>query len=894
MVVVFHINYHTAFGQKLYVLGSVPELGADQLFMAKEMRWEGDGEWLLNVELTTTVKEFTYQYVLVNETGERLFEPWNRKRHVQADTCNYPICHFYDYWLLKPKSSDLIFYTSAFTKTVFAHKDSVSMNYFRRTLILRVPCPRIEKGQRLAIAGNQACLGFWRPEQAKYLYTSDFPVWEVVLDMDELTFPLEYKFFISSDADGCVVRWETGGNRTLTVESAEEQTLSVVHDYPYRDHLPEWKGVGTVIPVFSLRSLNSFGVGDFSDMKLLIDWAVQTNQQLLQILPMNDTTRTHTWADSYPYSAISIYALHPMYISLSELGELHDPKQVAFFEKKRLLLNEKETVDYEGVMQYKMNYLRAFFKQEGALLLESETFDIFFQSNRSWLIPYAAFCYYRDKYQTADFSTWGCDGDYDQSQVEALCAEGSEAYTEILFIYFLQFVSNTQFKSVSAYARKCGIILKGDLPIGIHRTSVEAWTERAYFNLDEQAGAPPDDFSDVGQNWSFPTYNWDVMAKDGYVWWKNRFRQLDSYYDSFRIDHILGFFRIWEVPVDYVQGLCGHFRPALPLSVAEMETFGFHFDEQMLVPRIHLLFLKELFGDLVEQVTGDYLIAIDADHLTLKPFCNTQRKIESLFYDRTDEASFGIKRGLFAIANEVLFLPDPYVASRFHPRISASGSFGYRELSEQNKLAFDKLSEHFFYKRHNDLWKAEALKRLTPLIASTEMLICGEDLGMIPQPVHEVMQQLNILSLELERAPKSSGILFSDLQTLPYLSVCTTSTHDMPPLRNWWMENWARTQNYYQLVLHQDGKVPEICTEELATQIIFNHLCASSMLTVIPLQDWLAIDRLKRADAEQERINIPADPHHYWCYRMHITLEELLSAHELTQKIKTLLASSNR
>jgi 4-alpha-glucanotransferase len=471
-----------------------------------------------------------------------------------------------------------------------------------------------------------------------------------------------------------------------------------------------------------------------------------------------------------------------------------------------------------------------------------------------------------------------------------------KAYPEISFLYFLQYILHTQFKGVSDYARKNGIVLKGDLPIGVNRTSVEAWMEPKYFNMNGQAGAPPDDFSVNGQNWGFPTYNWDTMEKDNFSWWRKRFGKLEDYFDCFRIDHILGFFRIWEVPLDYVQGLCGHFNPALPLTPNEIEQYGLGFDEARLTtPHINREFLPELFGDRTEEVIGTFLAQSSSRHFVLKPYCDTQRKVEALFAGKTDEVSLRIKKGLFAIANEVLFLRDPREPDKFHPRISASQSYLYRELSASDRYAFDQLYWNFFYHRHNEFWKAQAFNRLTPLVGSTDMLVCGEDLGMIPESVPDVMNKLQIFSLEIERMPKTPQREFSDLYNLPYHSVCTTSTHDMTPLRSWWKEDRAKIQRYYNNVLGHTGDAPEECTADLATQIVSNHLATTSMLTIIPMQDWFAMDdSVKRKDYEAERINVPSDSNHYWRYRMHITLEKLIEADSLNNKITELIKGSGR
>lgn len=893
MKVTFNINFHTVWGQKLCVVGSIPELGSWEPALAKEMNYIGDGDWQLELEITTPVSQIEYRYFL-RTNDKPIFEEWEKNHQVffLGSACQYTL---YDYWQVRP--SNLAFYSSAFTKGLFAHPCSTYERAVKsgKRLTIKISVPRVEKNQVVAITGNQECLGHWHPEKALVLSCDTFPVWHIDLDANDITYPLEYKFLICDDRRQPLY-WEEDENRVLNLPSQEVGETVIVSGLYFRDNLPLWRCAGTVIPVFSLRSEKSFGVGDLGDLRLLIDWAKKTRQHIIQVLPMNDTTTTHTWTDSYPYSAISIYALHPMYINLPMLGTLADAEKAAFFAARQTELNAKETVDYEAMMKTKIDYCREFFRQEGATILNSNEYKEFFSQNENWLVPYAAYCYYRDCYGTSDYTKWKDNSIYDKIRVRALCAKDGDAYPEISFSWFLQYVLHTQFKSVSDYARKNGIVLKGDLPIGVSRTSIEAWTEPRYFNMDGQAGAPPDDFSVNGQNWMFPTYNWEAMENDNFSWWKKRFRKLGDYFDCFRIDHILGFFRIWEVPLDYVQGLCGHFNPALPLTKEEIEQYGLSFNEARLTtPHINREYLPELFGELTEEVLGSYLAQSSSHHFVLKSFCDTQRKIENLFAGKTDDVSLRIKSGLFAIANEVLFLHDPRETNKFHPRISASQSYLYRELSASDKYAFDQLYWHFFYHRHNDFWKAQAFNRLTPLVICTDMLICGEDLGMIPESVPDVMNKLQIFSLEIERMPKSPQREFTDMFNLPYHSVCTTSTHDMAPLRSWWKEDRGKTQRYYNNVLGRQGEATEECTTEIATQIISNHLGTRSMLTIIPLQDWFATDEtIKRKDADAERINVPSIPVYYWRYRMHITLEKLLQADSLNTKIVRLIEESGR
>ncbi len=894
MKISFNINFYTVWGQRIYIIGSIPELGNWEQAFAKEMQYTNDGNWQLEIDIPPSSQIIEYRYFLsVND--QQIFEEWERNHRMALDenTAKYAL---YDYWQVRP--SNMPFYSSAFTKSLFTHPGNSYKHDANgsKKLIIKVSAPRVEKTQSIAITGNQDCLGNWNPANAFILGCENFPEWNIELDADSIHYPVEYKFLIVDTETKDPLHWEDGDNRTFSIPSHEEGETVCVSGLYFRDNQPAWKCSGTVIPVFSLRSEKSFGVGDLGDLKMFVDWIKKTNQRIIQVLPVNDTTVSYTWRDSYPYSAITVYALHPMYIDLQWMGALKDPDKVAFYEAKQKELNAKDVVDYEPVIKYKLDYCREFYGQEGKILLEAPEFKDFFSKNEHWLVPYAAYSYLRDKYKSTDFKDWEGDAIYSKDRIEQLYREDKDANYVMSFVFFLQYTLHTQFKAVSDYARENGVVLKGDLPIGVNRNSVEVWTEPHYFNMDGQAGAPPDDFSVIGQNWRFPTYNWEVMEKDNFTWWKKRFSKLGDYFDSFRIDHILGFFRIWEIPIQYIQGLCGHFNPALPFTKEEIEHYGMQFNEQRFTtPHINEEFLFELFGDLLYEVKDTYLAQSSSHHYVLKPFCDTQKKINELFADKTDEASRRVRDGLFNIVDEVLFLHDPVMSDRFHPRISSNQSFIYRELSNSDRYAFDHLYWDFFYHRHSNFWKMQAFKRLTPLIASTQMLVCGEDLGMIPESVPDVMNKLQILSLEIERMPKTSNREFSDLPNLPYLSVCTTSTHDMSPLRSWWKENRGKTQRYYEEVLHRHGEAPDDCTSEIASQIIGNHLSSPSMLAIFPIQDWFAMDdSIKKADVESERINIPADPSHYWRYRMHITIEELMNADSINKKIISLIEQNGR
>lgn len=387
---------------------------------------------------------------------------------------------------------------------------------------------------------------------------------EWVADVDASLFKtrsMECKFVTAND-DRSKIMWETDGNRIITLPKMQKGDVVVYSLTQAFLPISNTRCAGTLVPVFSLRSEESFGVGDFGDLKKMVAWVAATRQRVLQILPVNDTTTTHTRTDLYPYSCISIFALHPQYICLGALPQLRDMAERNKFEAMRKELNGLRQIDYERVNNAKRQYLRLLFAQEGKAVMASAGFKAFFREAGQWLVPYAQYCHLRDTLGNADISTWKGHERWNEADRQALSSPRTKAYKDVEFYYFVQYLLNRQMEEAHEYARQKGVILKGDIPIGVNRNGCDVWQEPRYFNLNGQAGAPPDDFSVNGQNWGFPTYNWDEMVKDGCQWWVRRFKNMAKFFDAYRIDHVLGFFRIWEIPVDAVHGLLGHFsRP---------------------------------------------------------------------------------------------------------------------------------------------------------------------------------------------------------------------------------------------------------------------------------------------------------------------------------------------
>ena len=890
MTVQFNIEYKVMFGEQIVVNIQTRE-GVLKLPLQTI-----DGEkWACEWSVEAPEKSYTYYYS-VERDGRVVQTEWLMIKHqLDVNAKKAAVYTLYDHWKAMPE--DAYLYSSAFTDCI-NHQAPQELKSESGSKIVRliVRAPQLRDGERLGVLGADKALGAWDVKKILPMTQHTYNEWVADIDAAHLEGShLEFKFVAFRNAKNDLL-WETSMNRTVDLpEMKAGELVSYELDQAFFA-LYNQKLAGTLVPVFSLRTRKGAGIGDFGDLKTMIDFVASTGQKVLQLLPINDTTITHTWTDSYPYSCISVFAIHPQYANLHALPELKDAKARAEAEKTCAELNALDKIDYEKVNDFKINYLRQIFNQEGGKMMKTAEYKAFFQDTEQWLVPYAQYSYLRDKNGTADFNQWPDHQVWDEAERKALTDPKTAAYKNVAFFYFVQFVLDRQMQEAHEYAKAKGVILKGDIPIGVNRNGCDVWMEPKYFNLNGQAGAPPDDFSANGQNWGFPTYNWFEMLKDGCQWWNRRFQNMARYFDAYRIDHVLGFFRIWEIPVHSVHGLLGQFAPALAMSREEIESYGLHFQEDRFTrPFITDWVLDRMFHERAGEVKEKYLDRLDDERYQMKPEVDTQRKVEALFADATDEKELWLRDGLYALISDVLFVRDHTNPGVFHPRISAQLDFIYESLYDNDKAAFNRLYNDYFYRRNNQFWYQEAMKKLPKLVQATRMLVCAEDLGMVPDCVPWVMDELKILSLELQSMPKDPSVKFGHLSRNPYRSVCTISSHDMPTLRMWWDENIQRTQEYYNTMLYRQGPAPHPLPGWLASDIISRHLTSPSMLCILSIQDWLATDEaLRLPDADAERINIPANPKHYWRYRMHLNIEDLAADKRFVQNITEMISQSGR
>lgn len=900
MKIHFYLRFFIRFGQTVYVTGNCDALGNYEPANAIPLLYLNDQFCHCAIELPVKddhLPAIEYYYILKDNKGDDIAE-WKDNKEVGftekvvseivvVDTWNYA------------GAIENAFYTKAFTGVLLKNASGATMPAHANTAFytheFKVKYPLLEPHEVLCITGSGKALGNWNTS-APLLLRKEENWWSIKLTLVTTGFSLAYKYGIYNTVEKSFVCFETGDNRLLPGDGNNDK-LTIIHDGFFCAATPHWKGAGVAIPVFSLRSENSFGTGEFNDIRLLVDWAKEAGLKLIQLLPVNDTTATHTWVDSYPYAAVSAFGLHPLFLNLSKVAGDKNSAIIRSLKQKQKELNDLPQVDYEQVMQYKFATVKKLYAEQKEEFKTDLKYFEFFELNRHWLVPYAVFCYLRDKYKTADYNKWPAQAVYDENAVQELASPDQLHYDGIALHYFIQYHLHLQLKAATLYAHKNGVVVKGDLPIGIYRYSCDAWMAPALYNMDAQAGAPPDDFAITGQNWGFPTYNWKKMQEDGFSWWRQRFEQMSEYFDVFRIDHILGFFRIWSIPLNAVEGIMGHFDPAIPIEIEELSKNNISFDySRYCKPYITEYILQEKFHEQATFVKENFLDPLDGFY-KLKPSFDTQRKVEDYFNQVTGtDFTQLIKQGLFDLISNVIFFEAPgSKMQQFHFRFGMENTTSFRELDAYSKQQLKPLYIDYFFRRQDEFWRKLAMQKLPELKRSTDMLVCGEDLGMVPACVPDVMRQLGMLSLEIQRMPKQTNQSFFHPKDAPYLSVVTPSTHDMSTIRGWWEEDRNKIQQFYNSILGHYGGAPYFCEPYINKEIILQHIYSPAMWSIFQLQDILgSSETLRTNNPNEERINVPADSKHYWRYRMHISLEDLIKENLFNEDFKTAVMISGR
>ena len=920
----FCVTRATQYGQTVHLSASAPALGAFQPESALPLTFEHPGVWAADLVHPVADPVLRYKYFLRDDSCVVWEAGPPRVLDLSALLLTRGPLLVRDVWRRLPDPARDVFSTSAFVDVVFrrrrpapgrlagaaetdAVKNAAGMGNGAFVAVFQVFVHRVLEGDQLCVIGDGEQLGNWDVAKAVPLTDAHTPVWSAPVALPPLT-RIGYRFIIRRAGTAIV---QDVSERCLELNEPDRNYLSrsnnatvpiVLAPSELSFNFPtNWKGAGVALPVFSLRSNNSCGVGEFNDLPKIVDFCVKSGYQLLQLLPINDTTSNNSYRDSYPYSAVSSFALHPQYLNIEALGTMPLSLRKEYAREKERL-NALEEIDYIKVMQVKNRFIRTMYKIHKDEFLVSKDFTSWFSANQDWLVPYAVFHFFMDVNGTSNYDRWGIRSSISKEEMEKLAAPDSFYFEYLGMIYYTQFHLHQQLEAATEYAAERQVIVKGDLPIGVNRYCVDTWVNPHLFRLDMQAGAPPDFFSADGQNWYFPTYNWEEMSKDNYGWWRSRLSQMAKYFHAYRIDHILGFFRIWEIPASFKTGMAGRFYPAHAVSRQELQSLGLWDIERYVKPYVRDGILQDMFQENWWKIKERFFEPI-WDRLKFKQEYDTERKIDKILTLPKDAApserryNEDVAKKLFTLLNNVCLLQDVEAENMFHPRFMMQQTSSYAELPNDWKTHLHTLHEDYFHRRQDELWKKNGLERLPMMKSASRMLVCGEDLGFIPDCVPSVMSETGILSLAVQRMP-DGDVEFGIPADYKYECVASTSSHDTSTFRGWWEEIDAeQRKRYWTQVMHRDGgtEPPAECTPEIVEWAIRDHLACPAMWTIFPLQDLLGMDgKLRRANAAEEQINDPSNPDHVWNFRLHINVEEIVEKTEFMNKLAKLNKDNRR
>ena len=635
---------------------------------------------------------------------------------------------------------------------------------------------------------------------------------------------------------------------------------------------------GVAVPLFSLHSKTSIGIGEFLDLIPFARWCELCNFNIIQLLPVNDTG-----SESSPYSARSAFALNPVFINIQAVvgsSEFEDE-----IENAKEKFDALEKIDYYKISTWKRFILRKIFDNRYDQLKKDKTLAAWIDKN-TWAKPYCVYCTLKEQNNEASWKDWKHYQNPTEKDIEKLW---NKYLKDCLFQAWIQGVAEMQFTTAVAEVSKMNVRIKGDIPILINEDSADAWANRNYFSMEDRAGAPPDMFSYSGQNWGFPTYRWDNLERDGFSWWKERLHQASKFYHAYRIDHVLGFFRIWSIPQTEVTGILGRFNPCIPLTWSVLNNGGFCREtlEYLRRPNYSVDQLREFLGEETDRLISLYFenLPNEQSRFVFKPEFYSEKSITTL-----DEPQ-NVKDVLLKVYWNRVFIPTGD-ENTFYPfwywydqpvlfTLPENEQQKLRELINQNE------------KSQELLWEQNATKLLSVLAKETDMLVCAEDLGAVPHCVPKVLKSLNILSLRIERWARNWDAPYSpyyDMAEYPRLSVCTTSCHDTSTLRGLWQEP-DFDKNLYWSHAHLSGQAPEELTPPTVRNILAHVFSSNSLFCILPVQDYFALSStLSEVPADKERVNIPGTVGGAnWSYRMPCSVEELLDNASLASEIRKLV-----
>ena len=679
---------------------------------------------------------------------------------------------------------------------------------------------------------------------------------------------------------------------------------------------------GIAVPLGALCSQKCPAVGDFPALKDFADFCQKSGIDVIQLLPVNDTG-----FQSSPYSALSATALHPLYIRIENLPEFEDAKKHCrpFSSAYKEFLKENapgKRFDYAKVCAGKIELLHLLYSymiktvdkktNHGKNAVNSDSpsdpvsiaskFQIqmrnFIEDN-PWAIYYAVFKDLKDSYSQASWKEWD-DGKKNMTrhQIELRWSNRALRVSHNFFIW-CQIRAHEQFLDAAEYVRSKGIILKGDIPILINEDSVDCWAWPELFDQSMRVGSPPDFENPTGQRWGFPVYNWTAMQESGFAWWKERLSCASRYFSAFRLDHVIGFFRMWIYSEKETTAGLGHTNYYSTMEKEILLDQGFTEErlEWLSKPHIPMSSITAITGseDLAEEALEKICYRIEGEDLWKfkedvtsdsmiysTEFCTDEdmnRRIAKVFADKwLDRTLIEIEEGQYV------------------PIWTYSNTTAWKSLDDsEREILLDEFRS--LEEKNLEIWLGNGPCILEPIVSSTKMQPCGEDLGLNLPGLPNVLKSLNVVSLRVVRWTRfwdRDGAPYEAFDSYPDLSVTSVSVHDSSTMRQWWNEDKQSLYGFFDAA-YKNGCPSEInpngdFSPEAARFVLESAARTSSAWFINPLQDYLYLEGdFHSENPEDERINVPGTVNEKnWTYRMPVNIEDLMKMDGLSEKIRSI------
>lgn len=844
MTIHFYIDFVTGEDQDIYLCGSLPELGGLKNDKAVKMSKAEDGRWAYTCEYMGKAISFSYYYFVKGR--ENAFYEAGSARFVELNLLKCKKMTFNDEWQGNDEYAPLL--THPFTEVFFHNGEREKARYFKyqKEIVIRVTHPVLKDGETIKIIGDIPYLGSWDESKGLDMKHSNGSRWEIHLPAEQLGKSIRYKFMSGGRMESM--------ERVLHIPELDKAQMYCVEHSRLDLPIDRPRVAGCAVDLGRIKSGDSWGIGDFNDLIRLCDWCSVTGMKVIDI--------GNIWENK-----VSTMAIDPIFLNPESICTISEDSLRDEMERERMRINAYASCCIPEVTELKKRYFRYAFNRHAEETFSEPGFLEFMARNRNWLLQYAAYCTFRDTYGEEDFHKWGIDGIFDSKAIEKAYASKGEKGRAIKYYVFLQYHCHRALKECRERLHSRGISLCGEITSCVNRNSSDIWGNQSIFDSDETYDGKI-------------SCRWDSEERSSYWWWRGRLKRVAEYLDAYKVADISDFFMTWEKQQGQISEALGHYNCADAFSEDEIRRYGYPFSrERDTVPAIDDEHLEELFDADADFVKETFLTA----RHTLKEHFSTQEAVREWFDNICDKEHSRLKEKVMSLVEEVLFIEDPHDHDRFHPRINGTRTHRYGILGEKEAEAYRRISHDFFGDRNIAHWKALGYRRLPEIMAAEDMLAISGDRKPAAGFIAKVLDDLKILRTRIQRE-RNADNTFGNPASYPYLSICSTGTTGMDCLIKWWDNNPDDAREYYTRYMHRYDSVPGTCSSDLCTDIIREHLLSSSILTIMPIEDWCSSDEKYLADIREARSGS----------RMPVTVDELTDNTVFNRKISGLIRFSGR